>query len=397
MASTPEQIAAARRKARELALDDVDGPDLSVLAPEKLQEGDELGQPEGEGMAPDELSEPVRRPIAESMQTPLVEADAPEEERLSDLLAGYDAPPRRTMRRSRLRKLDATGNFVSAELLGGTPMPSSIDEPSAREEFLDRGKLVRDWIASKQNAKYKDAMANRMNAPRVVSPPKPPPLPKDPVDVDLDRQRKQAAIDQIKANIAAKRAPKKTGGGKTLPVNALNDLADVDVANQQLDELGNSFAEHEQGGALGKLKAKMTEALGLQGTEAANYDADVRRVNQAVGKILEGGKLAAGDEVKYRAMQPRPGDSPEVVKTKIQGLHDFLNGLKAGRVKLYKAGGYAVPETVDHVAPPKTLDETAQPSPVKMVSPDGKQTGFVLPNKVAAAQKKGWKIVDEAR
>jgi len=94
---------------------------------------------------------------------------------------------------------------------------------------------------------------------------------------------------------------------------------------------------------------------------------------QSVGKILEGGKLAAGDEVKYARMLPQAGDPPEQAQRKIQGLKTMLRDARSRREKELAAGGYKVPET-------ETSDQPAQSAgKVSVTSPKGK-TITVSPN-----------------
>lgn len=138
-------------------------------------------------------------------------------------------------------------------------------------------------------------------------------------------------------------AATKEGAGKQLPAATLDELAGIDTATKQLDGLLETFTRTNQGGISGKAGGALTRALGLQGTSAAEYEGAASSVRQGVGKILEGGKLAAGDEVKYKNMLPKPGDSADVVKQKVQSLKAYLSQLKSDRLTTLKAGGYAVP------------------------------------------------------
>jgi hypothetical protein len=63
--------------------------------------------------------------------------------------------------------------------------------------------------------------------------------------------------------------------------------------------------DERQLGLAAKANRMATEALGLQDTDAAEYEAKAAPVRQGVGTILESGKLAAGDEAKYKNMLPR--------------------------------------------------------------------------------------------
>ncbi len=137
---------------------------------------------------------------------------------------------------------------------------------------------------------------------------------------------------------------KKHDDGAKLPATEGDALADVDVAKAQLDHMSDEFDRLDMGGMSGKLGDKVTKLLGLQDTDSAEFEAVASRVRQAVGKILEGGKLAAGDEAKYRNMLLVAGDSPAVKRQKVEGMKAFLDDLKSGRIKVLKSGGYRTPE-----------------------------------------------------
>jgi hypothetical protein len=57
---------------------------------------------------------------------------------------------------------------------------------------------------------------------------------------------------------------------------------------------------------------------------------------------MEGGKLAAGDEKKYKSMLPKAGDSSERARLKTQQAIRFLDSLRDNRLKALKSGGYRV-------------------------------------------------------
>lgn len=131
---------------------------------------------------------------------------------------------------------------------------------------------------------------------------------------------------------------------RPLPATETRELADFAVAEGELDSLLASFEKRNMAGALSGMAAKGGEMLGMKGTESAAYMADARRAMQAVGTILEGGKLAAGDELKYRRMLPEAGDSLEIARGKVSGLKKYLSDLKAKRTEAFRAGGFQVGE-----------------------------------------------------
>lgn len=174
---------------------------------------------------------------------------------------------------------------------------------------------------------------------------------------DLRAIRNEKSAEK-RARIMAAAAAKKAEDGKIVPTGELGGIADTDVAVKQVADLAKKFKELGMGTPTAKASAFFTELLGLQFTDAAEFNAERERVQQGVGKILEGGKLAAGDETKYRRMLVKPGDSDEVVAIKTAGMMEFLEDLKAGRIKVLRAGGYRVPESLETPAETPDIPET---------------------------------------
>lgn len=170
-------------------------------------------------------------------------------------------------------------------------------------------------------------------------------------DKEAQRELERLRLDaqNRKTDIWAKYLGSKRKAGKpkgealkTLPVSEVDALADADLATEELDRLAAKHGELSMGTAGAKVGNAATKLLGLQGTGSAAYAAERRRVAQSVGKILEGGKLAAGDEIKYERMLPQPGDPPNLVKQKTDGLKKMLQDLKAKRSRALKAAGYKI-------------------------------------------------------
>lgn len=130
--------------------------------------------------------------------------------------------------------------------------------------------------------------------------------------------------------------------GRVLAPTTVMELADADTAIKELDRLDETYRRLDMGTTASKFSARATDLLGLQGTDAAEFLAHASRAMQGAGAILERGKLAAGDEAKYRAMMLKAGDSLPVVKAKTEGMKRFLRDLKDGRIKFLGAAGYDV-------------------------------------------------------
>ena len=175
----------------------------------------------------------------------------------------------------------------------------------------------------------------------------------------------ELSVKQQNANTEAYKAMTERGakvgpGGKDLPATSLAELGDFDVAKKQLIELRDAFNKYDEGGAWAKAGNRATRWLGLTDTDASKFNATKARVQQTVGKILEGGKLAQGDEAKYAALVLEPGDNPAVVKEKTEGMISFLDDIRDGKIKVYREGGFKTPTS--------TGNSQAQPA-----SRDGKE------------------------
>jgi hypothetical protein len=105
----------------------------------------------------------------------------------------------------------------------------------------------------------------------------------------------------------------------------------------------------------------------LPGTDASKFDDMVLATAQAVGTILEGGKLAAGDEVKYRKMLPSAGDGAARRKAKIRNVKKLLDDARQAKIKAfgqagYNTGGFAAPPSRVPAAQALPTDASGQPT-----------------------------------
>lgn len=138
------------------------------------------------------------------------------------------------------------------------------------------------------------------------------------------------------------------GGGSKLPVTQVAELADFATATKGLDEL---LGLHERSGMdgsdsmLGATGRRLESAVTPEGLNTATneFKDKARATAQAVGTILEGGKLAAGDELKYARMMPQPGDSKERAAAKVANVKALLTETRNNRAKAFAETGYKVP------------------------------------------------------
>jgi hypothetical protein len=156
------------------------------------------------------------------------------------------------------------------------------------------------------------------------------------------------------------KAPKPAGDGKTLPASEVSSLSELPVAEDQVNKLVDTFGRLNMGGMSGRASGAVTDIMGLRFTDAAEYNAAAKLAMQAAGKIMEGGKLAAGDEAKYAAMLPRPGDSQAIVEQKATGLKAFLRDLATRRAQAFKESGYNVAPSLMPGAAQPASDENAK-------------------------------------
>lgn len=158
---------------------------------------------------------------------------------------------------------------------------------------------------------------------------------------DKDEDQKETAghhraMEEIGRTMAGIKATS-TEGDKRLPVSQVVEQADFEVADKGLQDLFDHFKKLQMSGIGARLSGAGAD-LGFN-TEAALYKDKGRAVGQVVGKILEGGKLAAGDELKYARMLPQPGDTLERAQQKITNVQNLLReSLKTRRAALAAQG-----------------------------------------------------------
>lgn len=210
--------------------------------------------------------------------------------------------------------------------------------------------------------------------------------------------------EKDRANARLVQSLKRRGGGgaapgRDLPATTVLELADVPTAIQQVSSLSDSFKKYGMDSTSAKLSNMLPNALGSAfGTDVSKFQSDALLAMQGVGKIMEGGKLAAGDEAKYRSMLPKPGESAATAENKVKQAQDFLGGLVANRIKALRAAGFKTPEMADlmpqapGVTPSSPSSAPALRGPasgvVKMRFPDG-SVHDVPEDKVESARRKG--------
>ncbi len=291
------------------------------------------------------------------------------------------------MRTRQAMGLERAGRNLVGAFSKQAPQALLTQAPSAERQLLERRRQAKAAEVAAQNAAARQMTADNY-AKQVEGNLKMLPQKQELLDaaeqrkmdaLDFERDKNEAALGLKEEELALKREElglkkKKAGGkkkGKDLPASTIEGLADLPSAIQAVENLSGKFGELGMDTTSAKLGALATNALGLQGTDAAEYNAAAMLAMQGVGKIMEGGKLAAGDELKYRRMLPQPGDSKEVAAQKVKGAAAFLDGLVRNRVNALKEGGYNVPEKAITGAPPAAQATPSTAGTVRVVDADG--------------------------
>lgn len=149
---------------------------------------------------------------------------------------------------------------------------------------------------------------------------------------------------KLVAGGAAKPKPEKEEKApalRQLPATVIEDIAGIDVAVNELRDLTEAYKQADLGGVFGRVGSQ----FGALAPESAKlYEARAAPVRQAVGVILEKGKLAEGDISRYLQMMPRPGDSAAVADAKFKALEKVMLAIKQAKTKAFRETGFQVGE-----------------------------------------------------
>lgn len=170
------------------------------------------------------------------------------------------------------------------------------------------------------------------------------------------------------------------------------DAGDIAEFNTALDDLATLRGELEGNGATGtaaqigaNLWTPITNLTGW-GADAKSKQAQIDRVKQVIGKALEGGVLRKEDELKYEKILPTIKDSPELVRTKLNGLVKAIEKRQQRKLEALDSAGYDVSR---FVAPGAAA---AAGGTVKMRAPDGRMLD-VPAEQVEDAKRRGATVV----
>lgn len=188
-------------------------------------------------------------------------------------------------------------------------------------------------------------------------------------------------LEEAAVSAGAKAAADAAKPGPTIPASEASNIGQMSAARAMLDDLDKTWESLVSSPGSGV-------ASRIPGTDAARYPDAQLAAAQAVGTILEKGKLTDSDlKAKYMLLVPQASDSKERKDAKIANLKRQLElAEKEGIGGLTKAG-YNTKGFTQPAAP-----VAAPTGEVKMVGPNGEK-GSVPASEVAAAEANGWKRV----
>lgn len=172
-------------------------------------------------------------------------------------------------------------------------------------------------------------------------------------------------------------------GGKQLSEKSVDHISSADHAMAILDDLAGSFKAAEK---------YVGPIAGLQAvnpySDANKLQAEVDRVRQNVGKLLEGGVLRKEDEIKYTKILATLNDTPSTAAAKIAGIKDDIRQKSSAYKGNLRKSGYDMSGFEDAPA----LKPDSSSGSVRMRHPNGSIR--LVPSKdVAAAEAANYKRV----
>lgn len=176
-------------------------------------------------------------------------------------------------------------------------------------------------------------------------------------DKERDHQRH---LDRREENsvLAGQRAAADAGKQPTVPAGEAAEVGELSAAEKMIDDLSTEWDKKAAAPGSGVL-AK------IPGTTAAQYGDNQLAKAQAIGTILEGGKLTDADLYgKYMKLVPEASDGPERKAAKIMQLRKIVQEKRAAKVKGLTQAGYKTQGF--EVAPPESAPAAEGPPPPGM-------------------------------
>lgn len=124
-------------------------------------------------------------------------------------------------------------------------------------------------------------------------------------------------------------------GGKALNEGTAKELGEATSATKSAQDILNRFNGNADGVG-GWLMSFIPRS------DASKYEDRARVATQVIGTYLEGGKLTDADYPKYMKMIPKPGDSKEQARNKVDGIVQLIKTRQAAQKDALAGSGYNV-------------------------------------------------------
>lgn len=320
-----------KRQPSKLTEEDAEDP----MAPPEYAEPNPLNsEPEGPGMDPSELADYVRTPV---------EHAEPGYDPVADLKAAQAAAKQDE---ARGRFLEGTSRINDAFTGSGVETYKGNHEVA---DAKDRGAAVREYMLQKYRGKLGDAQTmnaqaalnNSVRARQAPAPAKT----VDPLDRDLERKRKEAAIKESEARAAKLQrvpAPKAAKPGKNVNEGLPEGYeSSPDNPASQLNKQKFTALVFSQGKMTG-LTAKMRNALSRAGAFGANIPGPLKdeiaglasKIQIEAKNVAELGALSGPDMGLIERIISDPSQISSALRnipTQLDGLDDWAgNSVNAG-------------------------------------------------------------------
>lgn len=201
----------------------------------------------------------------------------------------------------------------------------------------DRQSAISEYLAGKKQ-KENDEFRNKAHDATVAHQ-------KFMEDQSVKNSEAQQNFRERELDLKTQLAEAKAAGGKSahrVPAQIASEIGSYRGMDDMIDNLGGKF-DSLAASKTGWEKAGSIAAGFLPGNESdeEKYNQELRRAAQAIGTVLEKGKLTDADYVaKYVPMMPKFYDSPENKAAKLRGLKEYARTKQEAEVQGLTEGGY---------------------------------------------------------
>lgn len=190
---------------------------------------------------------------------------------------------------------------------------------AAKQVHLERAKRAVEQLATEYGGPEAKARAMALNAG---------------LDAKLGELKEQQDA-HAKARMVQLLDKMPAPGGKALNENTAQELGEANSATKSAQDLLNRFNGNADG-----VGGWLMSWLPL--TDASKYEDRARVATQVIGSYLEKGKLSDANVPQYRAMLPKPGESPATARNKIDAIVQLVKTRQAEQKAALAGSGYNV-------------------------------------------------------